>query len=159
MTANSDNITQPTYQATLDPGRRGLVVGSDFNADTGNCETAAGLAFGIAVSQGSVSDKGVIIGGTSEGFRGITIRDVTLESANLDKYPRYSNVGVLTRGKIWCLPSHAVAPGDQVYFVPGTGVLTNQSSGNEVINGARWVTTAVADALAVVELSGFQHSS
>lgn len=159
MTANSDNITQPSYQATLDKARRGLPLGCDYNADTGNCETVAGLAFGIAISQGSVSDKGVIIGGTSAGFRGITMRDVTLENAQLDKYAQHQNVGVLTRGKIWCLPSHAVAPGDAVYFVGATGVLTNQSGGNQVVNGARWVTTAVADALAVVELSGFQRSA
>lgn len=155
----TNNIVQSTYQATLDPGRAGLPVGTDWNADTGNCETVAGLSFGIAVSQGAVTDKGVVIGGTSETFRGITLRDVTLESAQLDKYARYQNVGVLTRGKVWCLPSHAVAPGDPVYFVPATGVLTNQAGGNEVINGARWVTTAVADALALVEVSGFMHSS
>lgn len=156
----SDNIIQSTFTERMEPGRAGVILGGDqFDADTGICETVAGLAFGIAVSQGS-ADKGVVIGGTRAGFRGITIRDITLESSQTDKYARYQNVGVMTRGKIWCTPSHAVAAGDAVYFVAATGVLTNQSGGNQgPINGARFVTTAVADALAIVELTGYQRSS
>lgn len=160
MTLASANIVQAAYSERIDAGRAGVILGGDqADVDTGICETVAGLAFGIAVSQGS-ADKGVVIGGTRVTFRGITVRDITLESADLDKYPQYSNVGVMTEGKIWCTPSHAVAPGDAVYFVAATGVLTNQSGGNQgPINGARFVTTAVADALAVVELNGFQRAS
>lgn len=154
------NTVQSTYQERMDPGRAGLVVGADWNADTGICETAAGLAFGIAVSQGS-ADKGVIIGGTRLGFRGITIRDVTLEVSQSDKYNQYQNVGVLTEGKIWVAPSHSVVANDPVYFVAATGVLTNQSGGNQgPINGARFITTAAGTGdLALVELSGYQRSS
>lgn len=160
MTLASSNIVQSTFTERMAAGRAGVILGGDqADVDTGICETVAGLAFGIAVSQGT-GDKGVVIGGTRVAFRGITVRDITLESSQTDKYAQYQNVGVMTRGKIWCNPSHAVAPGDAVYFVAATGILTNQSGGNQgPINGARFVTTADADALAIVELSGYQRSA
>jgi hypothetical protein len=149
---------QNTYVENMAPGLPGLIVGSDYNVDTGNCETVAGLAFGIAVSQGA-ADKGVIIGGTRLGFRGITVRDVTLENAQQDKYAQYQNVGVLVRGKIWVAPEVAVVAGDPVHFNATTGALTN-TGGQGPINGARWVTSAAGTGdLALVELSGHQRSA
>lgn len=149
---------QNTYSENMEPGVAGLVVGSDWNADTGNCETVAGIGFGLAVSQGA-ADKGVIIGGTRLGFRGITIRDVTLENLQLDKYAQYQNVGVLVQGKIWVVPPVAVEAGDPVHFVAATGVITN-TGGEGPINGARWVTSAAGTGdLAIVELSGHQRSA
>lgn len=152
------NTVQSSYQERLDHARKGMIHGTDYSTKSRTCETVAGIGFGIACSQGS-GDRGAIIGGTSEGFVGISVRDVTLESSQSDVISRYQGMAVLERGEMWVTPSHAVAPGDQVYFVPGTGVLTNQSSGNEIINGAVWRSTAVADALAIVYLSGFAHSS
>lgn len=154
------NVVQSTYKATLDPGRPGLISGSDYDVDTGIVETVAGIGFGLAVSQGA-GDLGVIIGGTRLGYRGITVRDVTLESAQVDKYAQYQNAGILTKGKIWVAPSHSVVAGDPVYFVAATGVLTNQSGGNQgPINGARWATAAAGTGdFALVEFSGYQRSS
>lgn len=146
---------QTEYNATIEPGLPGLVVGSDWNADTGIVETAAGLAFGIVVCQGTVSDKGIKIGGALSTYRGVTIRDITLvhAAALLDKYAQYENAGVLTRGKIWVLTGGAVAPGDPVHFVAATGVLKASGDIGPIV-GARWVTTAASGELAVVELPG-----
>lgn len=152
-------VVQSTYAENMDPARAGMIHGSDYNSETGVVETAAGIGFGIAVSQGS-EDRGVIIGGTSELFRGVAIRDVTLESAQSDKYAQYQNLGYMSRGMIWVAPSSAVAPGDPVYFVPSTGVLTDASGGNEVINGAAWRSSAAGTGdLALLQLSGFARSS
>lgn len=154
------NNLQPTYGERISPAVAGLIKGPDFNTITGVCETVAGLGFGIAVSQGS-GDQGVVIGGTRAGFLGITVRDVTLESVQADVISRYQNLSVLQRGQIWVAPSHSVVAGDAVYFVAATGVLTNQSSGNQgPINGARFVTSAAGTGdLAVVELSGYMRSA
>lgn len=150
---------QTTYSEQMRAGLPGLVVGS-FGPDdsvTGNVETAAGIGFGLAVSQG-VADKGIIIGGTRAGFLGITIRDVTLESDQEDKYAQYQSAGVLTKGQIWVTAGAAVEAGGPVHFVAATGVLTD--NGNEgPINGARWVTSAAQDELAIVELSGYKRSA
>lgn len=152
-------VVQSTYAENMDPARAGMIHGSDYDSETGVVETSAGIGFGIAVSQGS-EDRGVIIGGTSELFRGVAIRDVTLESSQSDEYAQYQNLGYMSRGRIWVAPSHSVAPGDAVYFVPGTGVLTNQSSGNEIVLGAAWRSTAAGTGdLALVQLSGFARST
>lgn len=145
---------QTTYQERLDPARKGMIHGSDYNTVALTCETAAGLAFGVGVSQGA-ADRGAVIGGQSELFRGITVRDVTLENAQLDKYAQYQGMAVLTRGFIWVAPSAVVAPGGPVYMVPGTGVFTSVSGGNELIQGAAWRSTAAGTGdLALLELSG-----
>lgn len=148
---------QSTYTENMRAGLPGLISGSDFDADTGNVETAAGIGFGIAVSQGA-ADKGVIIGGTRLGFRGITIRDVSLESDQLDKYAQYQSAGILTRGKIWVTVATAVAAHDPVHFTAATGTLRNAGEQGPV-NGARWVTSASINGLALVELKGYQRSA
>lgn len=149
---------QTTYSENMRPGLPGLVVGSDFDIDTGNVETAAGIGFGLAVSQGA-ADKGVIIGGTRAGFRGITVRDVTLESDQLDKYAQYQNAGILTQGKIWVvITATACAAHDPVHFNAATGAMLN-TGGQGPINGARYVTSAAQDGLAIVELKGYQRSA
>lgn len=159
--APSVNV-QANYTERMRAGVAGMVQGSDFNSDTGICETAAGIGFGLAVSQGT-GDKGVVIGGTRLGFRGITIRDVTLvhSDANLDKYIENENMGILTRGKIMVATTVPVAAGDAVYFVAATGVLTNVSAGNQgPINGARFIRSAAGNGdVAIVELSGYQRSA
>lgn len=149
---------QASYAERMTNAVKGMIQGSDFNSVTGICETAAGLAFGIAVSQGT-ADKGVIIGGTRLGFVGVTIRDITLDVANADKYPRYSNVGIMTRGQMWVAPAVAVAPNEPVHFVTGTGVFTNTGSEGPV-NGARWASSAAGTGdLALIELSGYHRSA
>lgn len=148
---------QTTYATNMRPGVPGLVVGADFDIDTGNCETAAGIGFGLGVSQGA-ADKGVILGGTKLGFRGITVRDVTLESDQGDVYAQYQNVGVLTRGKIWVMVPVAVAAHDPVHFNAATGEVSN-AGGEGPVAGARFVTSAAAQGLALVELKGFQRSA
>lgn len=148
---------QTTYSENIRAGLPGLVVGSDYNIDTGNVETAAGIGFGLAVSQGA-ADKGIIIGGTLAGFRGITVRDVTLESAQADEYSQYQNAGVLVRGKIWVTVGAAVAAGDPVHFVAATGAFTNTGDVGPIL-GARYVTSAALNGLALVELSGYQRSA
>jgi hypothetical protein len=144
--------TQSTYQENLDVARPGLLVGCDFNADTGICETAAGIGFGLAVGQGS-ADKGVVLGGALAGFRGISVRDVAL-GAEVDAYPQYGNVGVITRGKVWVTVAAAVAAGDPVHYVSATGAFTNTGDIGPIL-GARYVTSAAQDGLAQVELSGY----
>lgn len=145
---------QSTYQERMDPARKGMIHGSDYNTVALTCETAAGIGFGVGVSQGA-ADRGAILGGASENFRGVTVRDVTLENDQNDLYARYQGMSVLSRGFIWVAPSAAVVPGGAVYMVPATGVFTSSSSGNEAITGAVWRSSAAGTGdLALLELSG-----
>lgn len=144
---------QGGYTARMAKPSPGTVEGLDFNSRTATCETAAGIGFGLAVSQGA-GDKGAVLGGTLAHFLGISIRDVTLiasDPAYLDKYERYKNMAYLNQGQIWVLAGAAVAANDPVWFNATTGAL-NMSTGIGPIPGARWVTSGANGDRALVEL-------
>ena len=136
---------QSNYNRYLLPGQVGMLADEvGFDGDTRIVETAAGIGFGLAVSQGTNAD-GCILGGTA--FVGITRADPTLPQASsltTDKYAQYDNAGVLIRGDIWVTPSGTgtIHPGDAVYYNTSTGALG--FSGGTVIEDARWMTALQA---------------
>jgi hypothetical protein len=130
-------------------------VGNETNwdADTKIVETAAGIGFGKAVSQGT-SDKQIVVGGALADFVGITIRDITLPASQNDTFAEGDEVGVLTEGDIWVKPSVEVVAGDPVHYNATTGVFTN-TGGSGPIKGARYMTSnGGANGLALVRLGG-----
>ena len=137
---------QSTYSERIDKPRAGTIAGSDYNTKTGISEEADGIGFGLAVSQGA-GDQGVTLGGAA--FLGVSVRDITL-GAEVDVYPQYANVGVLTRGQIWVSPVTAVVAGAAVKYDTTTGRF-DDSTGT-TIPGARWVDSADADGAARIEL-------
>lgn len=147
--------TQTTYSERMPKAFAGQTYGSDYEDVSRIVETAAGIGFGLAVSRGT-SDKGVVLGGQSESFVGITLKDITLvhSVANLDKYIETENCGVRRRGFIWVTVSGAVAMGDAVHYNATTGVISN--SGGELVQGAVFESSALNGEVALVYLSGFQ---
>lgn len=142
---------QSTYSENISDAVAGMVANSvPSRVDTRKCETAAGIAFGVAVSHGA-ADKGAVIGGALVDFSGITVRDVTLPPEADDTYQQYGNMAVLTEGDIWVAPAVEVSEGDAVHYNATTGVLTN-TGGNGPIVGARWMTSG--STLAIVRLGG-----
>ena len=153
---------QTTYIRYLTAAQNGMLASEvNWAADTRIVETAAGIGFGLAVSQGT-GDRGCIIGGSA--FVGITRADPTLARADLapstspgiDKYNQYDNAGILVMGDLWVIPDNAVTAGEAVYYSTTTGTLGH--SGGTVIEDARWMTTAAAGALAVVRLGNIAGS-
>jgi hypothetical protein len=149
---------QTEYNERMQAPSPGTVGGSDYGSRTAICETQGGIGFGLACSQGSSSDKGAVIGGTTATFIGISIRDVTAKPAasSPDKYNLYENMGLIFRGQVWASPAVAVQAGDVVHFDGTTGRLSN--TGGQLIPGARWVTSAEADGRALVELMAFSET-
>jgi hypothetical protein len=127
----------------------------NWNAITRLCETVAGIGFGLAVTRGA-GDKGAVLGGADvAGFLGVTLEDKTLvraESATVDKYPRYANMGVCNAGAVFVKPATNVAAGDYVYFDTATGEFTNDDTDIGPVPGAMWETTANSGGIAVISL-------
>lgn len=150
--------TQTSYSERMAPPAPGTLAGGMDVARTitGICETASpGIPFGRAVSQGSLSDQGTIIGGTLAGFKGISIRDVTLRgdegSTTLDKYQTPDSMGIMEAGDIWVEPNEAVTAHAAVYFVAATGILSDNASGAlGPIPGAYWKTSCGVGGRAIV---------
>lgn len=148
---------QTTYTENQPIALPGMPADADYSADTRICETAAGIGFGVAVSQGS-ADKGALIGGASAAvFVGVTIADKTINNdGGADGYNQYDNMGVMYRGTIWVQVPTAVNDGDDVTFNGTTGVLSSAAAGagQFAIAGARWMTTASNGGFAKLRLSG-----
>lgn len=152
--------TQTSYSERMAPPAPGTLAGqvNEARITTGICETASpGIPFGRAVSQGSLSDEGCIIGGSLAGFRGVSIRDVTLRgdegSTTLDKYQTPDSMGVMESGDIWVEPNEAVTAHAAVYFVAATGIFSDNSSGAVgPIPGAYWKTSCGVGGRAIVSI-------
>lgn len=138
-------VVQRTYRPQQAAGLVGMIADETrASVITRQCETAAGIGFGLAVAQG-VRDTGAILGvGAAAGaFLGLTVRDVTLDQISIDPnysggpltvdtYPQYKDMGVMTTGHMWVLCAGGgtlgVKAGDPL-FATTTGVLTNIVSG------------------------------
>jgi hypothetical protein len=148
---------QTTYTERMPIAVAGLVTNMEHHkAESRTVETAAGIGFGLACSQG-VQDKGAVLGGASAAvFIGISIRDVAKSAGDADKYKQFQSGAFLTEGSIWLTVGGNVAPGNDVTFDQNTGVLSSiaPGAGQFAIAGARWMTTATTGNLALCRLGG-----
>lgn len=165
-------VVQRTYAPQIAPAVVGMIANEAGDAvGTRECETAAGIGFGLAVSQGT-KEGGAVLGGSA--FIGVSVRDVTLDRISVDPayagatlpvdtYPQYQSMAVLSRGDIWvkCMGGGATGTkaGDGLFFDATTGEFTNTASGKAangsvtftaqpavndtiVINGTTWTFVA-----------------
>lgn len=132
-------VLQQTYRPQIAPFLLGLIIDeNDAETLTKVCNTAAGIPFGVAVSQDTV-DKNCVLGGTK--FIGLTQRDKSLALAAidplslndtpnpLDAYGQWTNVSIMTRGRIAVRAGANVSAYDSLFYDTTTGLLTNSASG------------------------------
>ena len=146
-------IVQSTYSENIAIASPGMPADADYSAATKICETAAGIAFGVAVQRGTSDNEALVGAAAATEFVGVTIRDIT-QSA--DKYSQHENMGVMQRGRIWVTVGGDVSAGENVTFDASTGVLSSATaSGSQfAITGAVWETSASSGGLAKLYLSG-----
>lgn len=148
---------QTTYAPTMQPGVEGMVATQldDDNSETRICETAAGIPFGRAVSEGA-NARGAVLGGATK-FIGLTVRSITevpvLPNTAADMYFDNTNMGVMLEGDMWVRPVAAVSHGSPATYSSSTGQL-NPASAGVAIAGSRYLTSAGAGALALLRLTG-----
>jgi hypothetical protein len=139
-------ILQQTYRPQIAPYLLGLII-DENNSETITkvCNTAAGIGFGVGVSQ-DVIDKNCVVGGAQ--FIGLTQRDKTLALAPvdplsvvdnpnpLDKYGQWTNVSIMTRGRIAVRAGANVTAWQPLFYDTGTGLLTNAATGQAATGSA-----------------------
>lgn len=146
-------VVQSTYAEGMTRAVAGMVANmTNYDADTRNCETAAGIGFGKPVGQGTAENGGVLAGPLA-GFVGVSVRDVTLVSDTADEYQENDNMAVLTEGDINVVVSVAVLVTDPVHYNATTGAWLI-TGGEGPIVGARWMKGAGIGGVAVLRLSG-----
>lgn len=146
--------TQTTYTERMAPLPPGSKAGTDGNDITGICETGSpGIPFGRAVSQGTLSDQGTVLGGSLALLKGISLKDQTLDVRNADAYLPPNNMAIRERGDVWVSPTVAVLAGDPVWFNATTGTF-NKSTGIGPIPGASFRDTCGIGGASRVHLRG-----
>jgi len=142
LVAQPQAVVQSTFPETMRAGIPGMVNRMvDYNAVSRSCDTPTGIPAARAVSQSTTWDGGCVIGGTANGFLGLSILDPTIiipagSGLAPETYPQYAELGILTKGELFATAPVAVVAGDPVSFVAVDGTLTN--TGGVVIPGARW---------------------
>ncbi len=139
---------QTTYPDNIPVGYAGAIANEEPSVlISRSTEDAAGIAFGLAVMQGT-DDKGCVVSdGTA--FLGVTVRDQSVEDGSFNGFVQYDEARIMTQGVIWVENSGGVAAGDAVHAL-AAGALGN--TGGTVVPGARWDTTATAGNLAQLRL-------
>jgi hypothetical protein len=134
-------VLQQTYRPEIQVGVPGMLYDMGGREIVSRVvETSTGIPFGVAVSWGANSDRGAVIGGSS--FLGISLKDITLAQSHIDPYaatdfaaseidayPQYANMAVLTRGRVWVRAGATVVRNNNVYYDATAGGFSNSASG------------------------------
>jgi len=141
---------QTTYADNIPVGYAGGLVNEEPKTlISRNVEDAAGIAFGLAVMQGT-EDKGCVVGDGSD-FLGVTVRDQSVDPAAPNTFEENSNARIITEGVIWVANSGGVSAGDPVVALAAGALGTGTSP---IVENARWDTTALDGELAQLRLVG-----
>ena len=143
------STVQSTYADNVGAGYVGGLVNLEPRVlISRTVEDAAGIAFGLAVMQGT-EDKECVVSDASA-FLGVTVRDQSVDPADPDTFRQYDEARIMTKGVIWVANSGGVAAGDPVVGLAAGALGTGSSP---LIDGARWDTTADDGELAQLRLA------
>jgi len=118
-------------------------------------ETAAGIAFGVAVSRGTDKNRQAVIGGTD--YLGVTVRSLEREgdSASAIEYAQKETAAILREGYIYAVCPTGCVAGAAVLYNNTTGVLDAGSAGGgeTQLNGSSWESSVAAGELGIIRLN------
>jgi hypothetical protein len=141
---------QSTYADNIAVGYVGAIANEEPRTlISRNVEDSGGLAFGLAVMQGS-EDKGCVVGDASD-FLGVTVRDQSVEASSPNIFEYQSDARIMTEGVIWVANSGGVDAGDPVVALSDGALGTGSSP---IVANARWDTSADDGELAQLRLVG-----
>jgi hypothetical protein len=140
---------QTTYADGITNAYAGALVNTEHKVlISRTIEDTSGIAFGLAVMQGT-EDKAVVVSDGTE-FLGVTVREMDTEPSDPDVFAQYDSARIATKGVIWIANSGGVAAGDTVEML-ADGALGSATA--TAIPGARWDTTADDGELAQLRLA------
>jgi len=143
------STVQSVYSDNIPVGYAGAIVsGVPKTLLSRTVEDAAGIAFGLAVMQGT-EDKGIVVSDGSA-FLGVTVRTQSINPETPDLFAEDDEARVMTLGVIWVANSGGVTAGEQAE-AGVAGILTAAASAP--IAGSRWDTSALDGELAQLRLA------
>ena len=127
---------QTSYTSDYAPGFAGMIA----NQETRNV---------VPVYQGAADLSVTAVPGTA--FVGFSVCDNTVAPSPAGGYGQGETAAVMTMGVLWTTCSTAAAMGEPV-FATGAGALSDQSAGDTAVPGARFDSTAAANALVKIRI-------
>ena len=144
------STVQSTYADNIDAGFVGALVNEEPRTlISRTVEHSDGLAFGLAVIQGT-EDKECLVATGSATIVGVTVRDQSVDPSAPNIFEQYAEARIMTKGVIWIANSGGVVAGDIVHSL-AAGALAK--TGGTLVVGARWETTATTGNLAQLRLA------
>ena len=147
----------PTVQSTY-PDRQpeayeGMIANTEPNVLISRTVETAAIGFGKAVKQGTADDEVEAADNAADVYRGVTVRDMSVDPDSPDATPVGHSALVMTKGVVWVTAEDTVVAGADVYMVPGTGKFTDTSTSNLPIPNAVFDSSGVADELVKIRLN------
>ena len=143
------STVQSTYLDNILSGYKGGLVNQEAsNLISRTVEAVAGLAFGLAVMQGTEDKECLVSDGSA--FLGVTVRDQSVDPSAPSIFEQFSEARIITKGVIWVENSGGVSAGDPVVMLAAGALGTGSSP---LVEGARWDTTAADGLLAQLRLA------
>lgn len=145
---------QSTYSETIGAARAGQIANTEPSVlISRHVEDTDGIAFGIAVVQGSADNGVKAFGSGDTAILGITVRERSVRPETPNIFAQRESARIMTKGVIWVQASVAVDAGDPVYVIPATGTFAKTSASSAVqIANARWDSSTSGAGLAKVRL-------
>ena len=140
---------QTSYTSDYSPGFVGMVANQETRNIFSRTSTDASLAFGVPVYQGATDNTVTATPGTA--FVGFSVCDNTVAPSTLGGYGEGETAAIMTMGVFWTTAVSAAVMGEPV-FVTGAGALSDQATGDTAVPGARFDSTAAANALVKIRV-------
>ena len=153
MTTTGQSV-QETYDRLPAKGRPGMRASTGlFESRSYIVDSSGGVAFGRMVHQGA-KEQTCDIGGEANTMLGISLIDVSRKAA---QYDHEDIASIMVVGQCWVQVDGAVAVGGDVLADGTSGELgSTAGAGKVVVPGARWMTAASDNGIAIVRLTGAQ---
>lgn len=143
---------QSTYADNMSVAYEGMIADETPNTLISRTVETAAIGFGKAVKQGT-GDHGVEAAtADTDAYIGITVRDQSIDPANVDLFAVGDTALLMTQGAIWVTAGATVAAGADVYMIAADGRFTSSAGGNLAIPNAVFETSGDADELVRIRL-------
>lgn len=144
---------QSTYRDVARAAFEGMIANTGPNDLISRTVQTAAIGFGKAVKQGTTDNTVQAATAQSDVFRGITVRDESIDPALADQYAVGASATILIEGVIWVKAGATVAAGAAVYMIVADGRFTSTAGSNLLIPRAIFDSSGVADGLVRIRLA------
>lgn len=146
-------VVNQTYADSIAKGYAGMVANGEVsNRISRTNEAAAVLPFGRAAFRGTGDHGCVPTVGTAATFLGFAIANYipqpNAEGVQLDSYPQYASVPIMTQGVLWVTVAEDVTDGAQVYIDADDGSIVDTATDNIAATGWFFQDTVASGGLA-----------